>query len=165
MGGISVLILISFLSAIFYFFVAIFLIIMAYLLFIYIFESLALMGIYKNANNSKYWQVWIPFYNKYLLGEAAHSKKIGILLALNNLLVIFLGIYFYHGQVFHAGLFVVFLLLLLIGFILDCVLSHKIFKKASDRYGDILTVLSVLSLGILRVIFMFLIRNRYSMDD
>lgn len=75
MGGISVLILISFLSAIFYFFVAIFLIIIAYLLFIYIFESLALMRIYKNADNSKYWQVWIPFYNKYLLGEAVHSKK------------------------------------------------------------------------------------------
>ena len=56
MGGISVLILISFLSAIFYFFVAIFLIIIAYLLFIYIFESLALMRIYKNADNSKYYK-------------------------------------------------------------------------------------------------------------
>ena len=164
MGGISVLILISILSAIFYFFVAIFLILMAYLLFTYVFESIALMQIYKNAHDSRYWQAWIPFYNKYLLGKAAHSNRLGGILALNNCLIILLGFYFYHFQSFHAVLFVVFLLLLLCGFVLDCFLSHKIFKQVSARYADILTLFSVLSLGVLRVIFLFLIRKSSSID-
>ncbi len=160
MGGISVLFLFGILSAVFYLFITLFLIVVSYILLTYIFEGIALMRISENLGCKGYMTSWIPFYNKYLLGRISGSKILGIILLMDNILIIAMGFYFYKYQVYNVELFILFLLLLLISFILNMVISHKIFKMVTFKYGDILTIVSVLSLGILRPIFLFIFRNK-----
>lgn len=58
-----------------------------------------------------------------------------------------------------------FLICIFVGFILDIVVSHKIYINVTPKYGDILTVLSVLTFGILRPIFLFIIRNKINREN
>ena len=57
-------------------------------------------------------------------------------------------------------LFGIFLICILISFVLDVIIAHKIYTKAIGKYGDIFTVFSVLTLGFLRPIFLFAIRSK-----
>ena len=159
MGGVSVLILLGILSAIFYFFVAIFLVVLVYLLVTYVFESIAIMRVCNNLKYKHPFTAWFPFYNKYLLGKIANLKIQGVILGAINISIAIMFIYFYLVENFNPWLLVIFFILIIVSFILNIVISHKIFKKAMDKYGDIFTVFSVLSFGILRAIFLFLIRN------
>ena len=88
MGGISVLLLLGILSTIFWFFVAIFVIIAIYLLITYIFESVAISRINKNQKCNATFTAWIPFYNKYLLGKIANLKNQGIVLGIINIIIV-----------------------------------------------------------------------------
>ena len=45
-------------------------------------------------------------------------------------------------------------------FILDTLIAHRIYKSRAGKYGDVLTVFTVLSLGLLRPVFLFAVRNR-----
>ncbi len=159
MGGISVLLLLGILSTIFWFFVAIFFIIAIYLLITYIFESVAISRINKNQKCNTTFTAWIPFYNKYLLGKIANLKNQGIVLGIINIIIVIMFIYFYYTVEFNLWLLLIFFILVITSFILNIVISHKIFTQAIGKYGDIFTVFSVLSLGILRPIFLFIIRN------
>ena len=47
-----------------------------------------------------------------------------------------------------------------IEFILNSIIAYKIYKKTTNKYGDILTVFNVLTLGMLSPIFLFIIRNK-----
>ena len=49
---------------------------------------------------------------------------------------------------------------LLAVFILDTLIAHRIYKSRAGKYGDVLTVFTVLSLGLLRPVFLFAVRNR-----
>ena len=159
MGGISVLLLLGILSTIFWFFVAIFVIIAIYLLITYIFESVAISRINKNQKCNATFTAWIPFYNKYLLGKIANLKNQGIVLGIINIIIVIMFIYFLLIENFSHWLLLVFFILIFVNFILNILISHKIFKKAIVKYSDLFTVLSVLSLGLLRPIFLFFIRN------
>lgn len=160
MGGISVLVLLGIMSAIFYLFIAVFIIIVIYLVVVYIFESIFMMKVLKNSNKKGRLLAWLPFYNKYLLGKIADRRAQGIAILIINLIVVGVGVFFYLKPTFYAELFGIFLLLILINFILNIVVSHNIFKKALSKYGDILTIFSVLTLGLLRPIFLFVLRNK-----
>lgn len=160
MGGISVLILMGILSFIFFAFIAIFLAIIVYVIIAYIFESISIMCMCKNLQYKATFTAWIPFYNKYLLGKIVGNKVLGLILALLNIATVLFGIYCYAQTEFIPVTFITFLVCAVLGFILDIVISHKIYKNVTNRYGDILTVLSVLTLGLLRPIFLFIIRNK-----
>lgn len=160
MGGMIVLLLIGLMSAIFFLFIAMSIIIVIYLLIVYSFESIFIMKVLKKSRKKTYLLAWIPFYNKYLLGRIANKKVLGVMSALTGLTLTGMSIYFYINSIFDVKLFGFFLVLVLIDFIINIVISHRIFKKALVKYGDILTIISVLTLGLLRPIFLFAIRNK-----
>ena len=45
-------------------------------------------------------------------------------------------------------------------FILDAVIAHNIYKSRSEQHGELLTAFHILSLGLLRPIFLFALRNK-----
>ena len=159
MGGFSIMIILGIMMSIFYFFLAIIVLIAIYMLITYIFESISLQAFSKNLKYKYPILAWLPFYNKYILGKISGTYRLGILLSVSSLITFILGIYIFEGGTF-GYIFIIFFVLLLLNFILDLVITHKIFKKYIIKYSDILTVFSVLSLGFLRPIFMFIIRNR-----
>lgn len=165
MGGISVLFLMSILSFMFFTFIAIFLAIIIYVIMTYIFESISIMCISKKLQYKATFTAWIPFYNKYLLSKIAGSKVLGLILALFNIGTVCTGLHCYFQAEFNYIVFIIFLICIFVGFILDIVVSHKIYKNVTPKYGDILTVLSVLTFGILRPIFLFIIRNNVKKED
>lgn len=160
MGGISVLFLMGLLSFIYIFVITFIAIITFYTLISYIFESISIVSMsknqkYKNANTG-----WIPFYNKYILSKIGNSKPLVITLFITTLISTITIILFFVFKEPQSILIIFFLLSVLITFIIDIILSHKIFNKYSSKYKDIMTILSVLSLGFLRPIFLFIIRNK-----
>lgn len=160
MGGISVLVLFGIMSSLLYLFFTMFLVIIIYIVITYVFESIALKRMMSNLQYKNSFTAWIPFYNKFLLGKIAGNKKLGIILAIVDLITACSGIYCYNQNTYIVQGFIVFLICILISFILNTILSDKIYKKAINKYSDILTIFSVLSLGSLRPIFLFLVRNR-----
>ena len=89
MGGISVFILLSILMSMFIVFVVVALVVFAYMLINYIFESIFLYAVSK-ANHYKYpIASWIPFYNKCILGKVADKQGLGKLLCGIDVLVFF----------------------------------------------------------------------------
>lgn len=160
MGGISVILLMGILSVVFYIFLAIFLLIVIYQIITYIFESLAIMEMSKSLQYKAVGTAWIPFYNKYLLGKIANHKVLGVILAILNVAIVVTGIGSYIQSDLNAILFGIFLICIVVSFVLDSIIAHKIYVKAIGKYGDILTVFSVLTLGFLRPIFLFVVRNK-----
>lgn len=160
MGGISVLLLMGFLSFMFFTFVAIFLAIIVYEIIAYIFESITIMCMSKNLKYKAPFTAWIPFYHKYLLGKIVGNKVLGVILTFLNIAIVWIGIYCYVQFEMNPILFIIFLLCVFIAFILDIVLSHKIYVNTINQNGNILTILSILTFGILRPIFLFSIRNK-----
>lgn len=160
MGGISVLFLMGILSFIYLFVITFIVIIIFYVLISYIFESLSIVSMsrnlkYKNVNTG-----WIPFYNKYILGKIGDSKFLGITLLITTLISTITIILFFLFKEPQPILIVIFLISILTTFILDIILSHRIFNKYSKNFKDVMTALSVLSLGFLKPIFLFIIRNK-----
>ena len=165
MGGISVLFLMSILSFMFFTFIAIFLGIIVYLIITYIFESISIMCMNKNLQYKATFTAWIPFYNKYLLSKIVGSKILGLILVLCNIGTVCIGMYCYFRAEFNYIVFGMFLICIFLGFILDIVVSHKIYKNVTPKYGDILTVLNVLTFGIVRPIILFIIRNMVKKEN
>lgn len=159
MGGISVLFLMGLLSFIYFFIISIIAIIIFYVLVSYIFESISIVSMSKRLKYKNAYTGWIPFYNKYILGKIGNSKPLGITLVITTLISTITIILFFVFKEPQSILIIFFLLSALITFILNIILSHKIFNKYSNKYKDIMTILSILSLGFLRPIFLFIIRN------
>ena len=65
MGGISVMLLMGMLSAMYVFFIAVIAVLIIYFAVSYVFESIAAMGMCKNLYYKHSGTAWIPFYNKY----------------------------------------------------------------------------------------------------
>lgn len=45
-------------------------------------------------------------------------------------------------------------------FILDAGIAHNIYKSRSEQHGELLAAFHILSLGLLRLIFLFALRNK-----
>lgn len=160
MGGISVLFLMGLLSFIYIFVITFIAIITFYTLISYIFESISIVSMSKNQKYKNTNTGWIPFYNKYILSKIGNSKPLGITLFITTLISTITIILFFVFKEPQPVLIIIFLLSTLITFILDIILSHKIFNKYSKNFKDVMTALSILSLGFLRPIFLFIIRNK-----
>lgn len=76
------------------------------------------------------------------------------------LYISFTGHSFYIQQELEVALFIVLIISLIVTFILDTIISHKIYKARANKYGDILTIFNILSFGLLRPIFLFILRNK-----
>ena len=87
MGGISVMLLMGMLSAMYMFFIAVIAVLIIYFAVSYVFESIAAMGMCKNLYYKHSGTAWIPFYNKYLLGKIAGNKALGIIEGVLNLTI------------------------------------------------------------------------------
>ena len=132
MGGFSVVVLMSILSFIYLFFIAIFVAVILYIIMSY----------------------------KYLLGKIAGNKIMGAISGILSFIAICLGTRFYINKELEIVLFIILVISLIITFILDTMIAHRIYKSRTNKYGDILTVFNILSLGLLRPIFLFIIRNK-----
>ena len=164
MGGISVIFLMGIFSVWAFIFIAVFAAIVIFAVINYIFESISISCIGKKMSRSFRFISWIPFYNKFLLGKIGGNKIIGGILGILNLLIVLFVIYFFTNTKTNSIIICVFLLCLLVSFILDTVLSYKIYSKAVNKYSSLLTVLNVVSLGFLRPIILFVIRNKVSCE-
>lgn len=158
MGGISILFLMGIFSVIFFAYCTVFIGVIAYTAISYLFESISVFCMCKNLGYKPYAAAWVPFYQKYLLGRIVGNRAQGAILGLLNLAVVGFGI----GSVYYYSIFLfgLFLAACILGFVLDMILAHKIYKSVTSRYGDILTIVSVLSLGLLRPVILFIIRNK-----
>ena len=160
MGGFSVVVLMSILSFIYLFFIAIFVAVILYIIMSYTFQGISIMCMCKNMEYKNTFTAWVPFYNKYLLGSIAGNKIMGIISGTLSFVSICLGIYFYIHKELEIVLFIILIISLIITFILDTIISHKIYISHTNKYGDILTIFNILSFGLLRPIFLFMVRNK-----
>ncbi|MEE0741343.1 MAG: hypothetical protein U0M21_03575 [Emergencia sp.] len=163
MGGISVFILLGFLSSMYILFLLIFAGIILYLLINYIFEGTMLYTVAKRENTAQRIQVWIPCWNKTLLGDSAGKLRQGRILAAIDLLIL-LGVLSmcFTGSLLEQISGVVLLAVLVmavVSFILNIYLAHHIYKKVTPKLADILTLVSVFTVGFGRPVILFIIRN------
>lgn len=165
MGGLGIFALVGMMSAFFYLFIVAFIFIVIYLLITYLFESMTLFRICKSRGDQVAFLAFVPSYQKYLLGMIAKKKWIGSILMIVDILVIAFFLYSCCTQVLLEWMLLVLLFLLFVSFILNTVIAHYIFKLTNIRYADILTVFSILSFGLLRPIFLFLLRNRSELSN
>lgn len=132
----------------------------AYIMASYVLEGFSIACMRKKAGDAHTFPAWIPFYSKYLLGRLADRRVMGAVSALLTLLSVCLCVYFYVCRELNTLWFILLLMALLAVFILDTLIAHRIYKSRAGKYGDVLTVFTVLSLGLLRPVFLFAVRNR-----
>ena len=115
----------------------------------FIFKTIFKNGLFEIAlkeNVPNAWMAGIIGLNSYLLGTIAFSKKIGFCLVI----LIILGIiswYYYFNCIFWIT-----------AFIIRIMAYQKIYKRYSNNY-KIMTMLTVISLGLLSYVFLSKIRN------
>lgn len=160
MTGFGVVIFTSILSFISLFFVAIFAAAAVYSLISYVFQGISIMCMGKNRGYKTAFTAWIPFYNKYVLGKIAGNPIIGGIAGMLSFVSICSGVLFICKEWAEIVVFAVFVISLMTTFILDAVIAHNIYTSRTNRYGDVLSVLHVLSFGLLRLIFLFARRNK-----
>lgn len=160
MGGLCVLLLSAVVAAIYYFFIAVLAAIIFYTLVSYVLESFAAMRMGENLNYKVKFAAWIPVYNKYILGRIAENKALGGISGVLTLAEVCLCIYFYFNREINTALFILLIVCVIITFIIDTVISHKLFLQRINKNADILTAVNVITLGILRPVFLFALRNR-----
>ncbi|MBR1377032.1 MAG: hypothetical protein IJ565_04390 [Bacilli bacterium] len=154
MGDVSEILLSGICYFIFFLLIAIYIIYTLYMVITYVFDSLAVM----NLSNNKI-KAWIPFYNKYLLGNIANLKVLGIISALICFIVNIIYISFYKNQYSAFSLSVI-IIGMLVGYIIEIIIANKIFKESDSKHAKIYTILSVLTLGFSRPICLFLLKKR-----
>ena len=108
--------------------------------------------------DTKHYRGWIPFYNKYLLGNITGDHVLGIISSICALPVLIIGYVLFAMDELNYCLFVVFLIILIIGFIVDHIIAYHFLSKRC-KYASWLIVLSVFSCGFLRPIILFITKN------
>ena len=159
MGGFCVVVFMGILSFIGLFFIAVFAAVVLYIIMSYTFQGISIMCMSKNMGYKNTFTAWIPFYHKYLLGKIAGNKIIGGISGILSFISICLGIRFCIHKEPEVVLFIILAIGFIITFILDTVIAHRIYKSHTNKYGDILTIFNILSFGLLRPIFLFMVRN------
>lgn len=108
--------------------------------------------------DTKTYRGWIPFYNKYLLGNITGDHVLGIISSLCAFPVLIIGYVLFAMDELNYLLFVVFLVILIIGFIVDRIIAYHFLSKRC-KYASWLIVLSVFSCGFLRPIILFITKD------
>ena len=154
MGAISVLFLMGILSTLFLIFVSLFIGILCTYMVGYLFEGFLVSSLL----DSKTYRGWIPFYNKYLLGNMTGNHILGIISSICALPVLIIGYVLFAMNELNYCLFAVFLIILIIGFIVDHIIAYH-FLSQRCKYASWLIVLSVITCGFLRPIILFITKD------
>lgn len=154
MGALSVFFLMGILSTLFLIFVSLFIGILCTYVVGYLFEGFLVSSLLDTKN----YRGWIPFYNKYLLGNITGDRVLGIISSICALPVLIIGYVLFVMDELNYLLFVVFLVILIIGFIVDHIIAYHFLSKRC-KYASWLIVLSVFSCGFLRPIILFITKN------
>lgn len=154
MGALSVFFLMGILSTLFLIFVSLFIGILCTYVVGYLFEGFLVSSLL----DTKHYRGWIPFYNKYLLGNITGDHVLGIISSICALPVLIIGYVLFAMDELNYCLFVVFLIILIIGFIVDHIIAYHFLSKRC-KYASWLIVLSVFSCGFLRPIILFITKN------
>lgn len=154
MGGLSVLFLMGILSTLFLIFVSLFIGIICTYVVGYLFEGFLVSSLL----NTKTYRGWIPFYNKYLLGNMTGDHILGIISSLCAFPVLIIGYVLFVMDELNYVLFVAFLVILIIGFIVDHIIAYH-FLSQRCKYASWLIVLSVITCGFLRPIILFITKD------
>lgn len=154
MGALSVFFLMGILSTLFLIFVSLFIGILCTYVVGYLFEGFLVSSLL----DTKYYRGWIPFYNKYLLGNITGDHVLGIISSICAFPVLIIGYVLFVMDELNYLLFVVFLVILIIGFIVDHIIAYHFLSKRC-KYASWLIVLSVFSCGFLRPIILFITKN------
>ena len=101
---------------------------------------------------------WIPFYHKYLLGKIATKQILGAISGVLSFIFICLCVHFYTHLDFDNVLLTILTISLITTSLIDTIIAHQIYKTHT-KYADIFTIFTILSFGILKPIFLFIIRN------
>lgn len=154
MGALSVFFLRGILSTLFLIFVSLFIGILCTYVVGYLFEGFLVSSLLDTKN----YRGWIPFYNKYLLGNITGDHVLGIISSICAFPVLIIGYVLFVIDELNYLLFVVFLVILIIGFIVDHIIAYHFLSKRC-KYASWLIVLSVFSCGFLRPIILFITKN------
>ena len=154
MGAISVLFLMGILSTLFLIFVSLFVGILCTYVVGYLFEGFLVSSLL----DTKTYRGWIPFYNKYLLGNMTGDHILGIISSICALPVLIIGYVLFAMNELNYCLFAVFLIILIIGFIVDHIIAYH-FLSQRCKYASWLIVLSVITCGFLRPIILFITKD------
>lgn len=141
----------------------------------YVFESIFLYKYSKRAGYPHPLTAWIPIYNKCILGRAAgkenYGKYICVFVCIRITYHIFTNIVFLMADAINNDMlseaiskctemmYLLPVVLLLVGFILNLYLAHIIIKRAFPETAIFLTLLNIFTLGFSRPIILFIIRN------
>lgn len=154
MGALSVFFLMGILSTLFLIFVSLFIGILCTYVVGYLFEGFLVSSLL----DTKHYRGWIPFYNKYLLGNITGDHVLGIISSICAFPVLIIGYVLFAMDELNYCLFVVFLIILIIGFIVDHIIAYH-FLSQRCKYASWLVVLSVFSCGFLRPIILFVTKD------
>ena len=154
MGALSVFFLMGILSTLFLIFVSLFIGILCTYVVGYLFEGFLVSSLLDTKN----YRGWIPFYNKYLLGNITGNHVLGIISSICAFPVLIIGYVLFVMDELNYLLFVVFLVILIIGFIVDHIIAYHFLSKRC-KYASWFIVLSVFSCGFLRPIILFITKN------
>lgn len=154
MGALSVFFLMGILSTLFLIFVSLFIGILCTYVVGYLFEGFFVSSLL----DTKTYRGWIPFYNKYLLGNITGDHGLGIISSLCAFPVLIIGYVLFAMDELNYLLFVVFLVILIIGFIVDHIIAYHFLSKRC-KYASWFIVLSVFSCGFLRPVILFITKN------
>lgn len=126
----------------------------------YVFESVALMDMSKEKGYPLPGTAWIPIYQRYILGKLGGNTAVGIAALVTQCVGIVGSIVrlAFNGNL-NTLIFWVSSLANLASFVMVMVLSYNIFAKTKKQYAVVFTVLSVLTGGFLRPIFLFAVRK------
>ena len=154
MGALSVFFLMGILSTLFLIFVSLFIGILCTYVVGYLFEGFLVSSLL----DTKHYRGWIPFYNKYLLGNITGDHVLGIISSICAFPILIIGYVLFVMDELNYLLFVVFLVILIIGFIVDHIIAYH-FLSQRCKYASWLVVLSVFSCGFLRPIILFVTKD------
>lgn len=154
MGALSVFFLMGILSTLFLIFVSLFIGILCTYVVGYLFEGFLVSSLL----DTKHYRGWIPFYNKYLLGNITGDHVLGIISSICAFPVLIIGYVLFAMDELNYCLFVVFLIILIIGFIVDHIIAYH-FLSQRCKYASWLVVLSIFSCGFLRPIILFVTKD------
>lgn len=154
MGALSVFFLMGILSTLFLIFVSLFIGILCTYVVGYLFEGFLVSSLL----DTKTYRGWIPFYNKCLLGNITGDHVLGIISSLCAFPVLIIGYVLFAMDELNYCLFVVFLIILIIGFIVDHIIAYHFLSKRC-KYASWFIVLSVFSCGFLRPVILFITKN------
>lgn len=122
---------------------------------LYIFKSFGLLRIAKSENYKYPYIVWIPIVSNYVLGKYCMDKNKSIIYSILTAINLVVSTYLFYLN--NEILFYISLIYIVIYFIIDMMVMNKFYKKVY-KTPELFTILTVITLGLLKGIFIYTAR-------